>query len=353
MNEDSALWLTAPGITVSPSPFRFRELSEEELEDGYRQLAGRDDWKTLLSGYLPTEAEELPLELMEALLLIGPAGAGKHALLQGLEGELEDAGFVRVLVDLASVPEGQMQSFLAAAAELVGERDTVIRLEHIESLRYEDYIKLLNACNQGNQLIFTAALTEGKDVEPELQKLFSVFSVSLPTEDDLLALLRKELPGLSGEVEKQFLKRSRDYDYCRANSLVAGLRLIIRSNMREKRKDANYCTQILSKYAVDMVANRLLPLPAEEAPPETGEKESVGLNAVLSALQAIAASKSDGAPTGDAAETVPQTPVIKRTINSADDLIEKTDSFEDILSKLSLDNIDEMLQNEYRESEES
>ncbi len=341
------------------SPVRLRALTEEEKELGLWEPAGRNEWKSFLLGYTPLrwereeedyelEDEGLPLDLLELVVLTGPARSGKRTLLSGLEGELQDAGYHRLLLDLPAMSEEELDAAAAEFARL-NERDTVIRLEHVGQLKGERLERLLQAFSGESRWILTAALDDGAELDPALAGYFACFRVSLPTEDDRIALLRSVFSRLPRELEMHFRRVTKETDYGMLNSLLKGMRLQFRSEMREKsQRKAERIIENFPGGFIDVIANRLPPKIAEQDRSEERTETSPELSGLVRtvaeafALRGMRDAAQEPVPQeGAPAET--KSAQIDGPVVSVDDIISSNDNYEQILDKLNPEYIDKVL----------
>ena len=87
-------------------------IGEESPGYCFEDLPGRDFWKTILASYWNEETMDDALEIdpVQLLLLCGPYGCGKSALLGAMAGEMVQGGYQYLEVDLMMIPKDKILS---------------------------------------------------------------------------------------------------------------------------------------------------------------------------------------------------------------------------------------------------
>ncbi len=278
------------------------------LSDSLDRYAGRPYYRDLLAGLVHKPAdEELELDNVRCVLLYGPEGSGRHALLNGMAGTMAAQGYALYLIDLRSLSaEQQTQAFQEARVCL--EKAAVLLVDHIECLA--DHVELAELIDEAAEadasLVVGIPADSPAQLKGELREMFTAVYVTLPDLNARTAYFEQELAQMDDPMTSHYLaEKTEGLNYYELADLRGAMLLLRKNSMVSRASPTSW--MVLAEDALDHLEPK--------QPAQTGPALDPNLLAAL-----VASLPAGGAQQAQAAQPQKETPGGGPLLNELDEL---------------------------------
>ena len=264
-------------------------IGEESPGYCFEVLPGRDFWKTILASYWNEETMDDALEIdpVQLLLLCGPYGCGKSALLGAMAGEMVQGGYQYLEVDLMMIPKDKILSvFQFLCKEYKKDGPIYFHINHLECLH--DVRLLLKTHHWAEEreypMIIAASVEDEGELPSDIRKLFHIHYIGLPDSEDRKAYFKYELESLFDNSSIQGMSKLVDgtegYNYVQMGSLVQRIKMRVKYSMLKEGKSMDIAMAWLQEELVQEVLEH-------SDVPKKNSSESMDVTALVQAMAMI------------------------------------------------------------------